>query len=214
MYGSFSGGLIGRLKGVPHPKIMPHFSSLRIITLDLATRRLDVSDRGGLFSELGRCGTSVPGLVSQHRFGSEQGFATRLYRGVHGHVTSGVSNTRRCFYVSSGPVRIYHLSENLHYGVGKASMAGSPTFNCYTARGVCCFKCGLRTIYKLDKIVRSCSLDPTGIRSVRFLGSMGFRFRSYYVLNSQTCLDTRLRRSLFSSMNVGLRIPCHLGVGG
>lgn len=46
VYGRFSRGLIGRSNGIPHHNPIPGFSSLRIITLSLATRARDVSDRG------------------------------------------------------------------------------------------------------------------------------------------------------------------------
>lgn len=152
--------------------------------------------------------------MSEERFGSHEGGASNLYRRLHGEVTVRVSNKRRRFFISSGPVRIYEITEKGHYGVKHANgFSRTPSFNFYTSRGACCFNCGLRTLYKLDKIVRSCSLSGTDMTSLRCVGSMGRACRSYDVCNSGKCVKTSMRLSLFRATRVELRYPCQLGRG-
>lgn len=213
VYGRVTNGLIGRSKGISEEKMIPRFSSLRIITLGVASRTIKVSDRSLLFTGLRRCEVRVPGLVSHERCGSEHGVASSLYGTVQREVTSRVSKNRSCFYVSSGPMRMYHVTHSEHYYVKGGSFRGTPSVKCYTSRNVCCCKCGLRTVYKLDNIVRSFSLAGTDIRSVRCLGSIGISCDGYAIVKSGKCVDTRIRLSLFRATGVELRMPYEYGLG-
>ena len=114
----FSTNLVNELGNIPRPGVVPKFSDLEVIALNLTAENMSIDSESYLFALLEEYKGKMPNLISRRQYNDRRKYTAELCEAIRKRIVECIDGSEDIFIIDSKPVKVCQLSRGKRNRMG------------------------------------------------------------------------------------------------
>ena len=133
---SFSTNLVNELGNLPRPGVVPKFSDLEVIALNLTAENMSIDSENYLFALLEDYRDEMPNLISRRQYNDRRKYTADLCERIRKRIVERIDGSEDIFAIDSKPVKVCQLSRGKRNRMGMKEPEKAPDFGYCAAQSM------------------------------------------------------------------------------
>ena len=189
-----AGNLVNELGNVPRRVVVPRFSDLEIVTLNMTSEAVGIDSDSLLFAKLQEYKADIPNLISRRQYNPER-------------MVSEIAGGEEYFCIDSKPIEVCRFARHKRCSMGKSDFKKAPSI------GYCASQCVYYYGYKphavcgLNGVVHSFDLAKASVHSIHYLKDVKADYGNCTIIGDRGYISAQVQLNLFETANIRLEVP-------
>lgn len=158
-----AGNLVNESGNIPRRGVVPRFSDLEVIELNMTSEAIGIDSESLLFAKLQEYRKEIPNLISRRQYNDRRKITSSLCNAVRERIVKEMDGSEDYFCIDSKPIEVYRFSHSKGCGTGKKNFEKAPSIGYCAAPGVYYYG------YKLHAVGASIPLTSPRQVCMRFI---------------------------------------------
>ena len=207
---SFSTNLVNELGNLPRPGVVPKFSDLEVIALNLTAENMSIDSENYLFALLEDYRDEMPNLISRRQYNDRRKYTADLYERIRKRIVERIDGSEDIFAIDSKPVKVCQLSRGKRNRMGMKEPEKAPDFGYCAAQSMYYYGYKLHAVCGVSGVIHSYDLTQASVHDIHYLNDLGQDFFKCTVIGDKGYLSAEVQLNLFESARIQLEVPYRL----
>jgi hypothetical protein len=132
----FSTNLVNELGNLPRPGVVPKFSDLEVIALNLTAENMSIDSENYLFALLEDYRNEMPNLISRRQYNDRRKYTADLCERIRKRIVECLDGSEDIFVIDSKPVKVCQLSRGKRNRMDMKEPEKAPDFGYCAAQSM------------------------------------------------------------------------------
>jgi hypothetical protein len=156
----FGDNLINEKGNIPRPGVVPKFSDIEVIALNLTSEAMGIDSESNLFIRLSEYKDKMPNLISRRQYNDRRKTTSTLCDTIRKRIAEKIDGGEEYFCIDSKPIEVCRVARGKRCKMGRNDYSKAPSF------GYCASQKNYYYGYKLHAI---CGLSGVIISNMNIM---------------------------------------------
>ena len=164
-----AGNLVNESGNVPRRGVVPKFSDLEVVALNMASEAVGIDSESLLFAKLQEHKFEIPNLISRRLYNDRRKITSSLCNTIRERMAKEIDGDEDCFCIDSKPIEVCRFSRSKHCSMGKKNFEKAPSIGYCASQGVYYYGYKLHAVRGLSGVIHSFDLTKASVHDIHYL---------------------------------------------
>ena len=191
-----AGNLVNESGNVPRRGVVPRFSDLEIVALNMTSEAVGIDSESLLFAKLQEYRIEIPNLISRRQYNDRRKITSSLCNTIRERIAAEMDGGEDCFCIDSKPIEVCRFSRSKRCVMGKKDFGKAPSIG-YKLHAVC----------GLSGVIHSFDLTKASVHDIHYLKDVKVDYSNCTVIGDRGYISAQVQLDLFETANIRLEVP-------
>lgn len=202
-----AGNLVNEHGNMPRPGVVPKFSDLEVIALNMTSEAIGIDSESFFFAKLQEYKDEIPHLISRRQYNDRRKFTTSLCNTIRQRMANEIDGGEEYFCVDSKPIEVCRPARARRCSIGKNDVAKAPSFGYCASQRIYYYGYKLHALCGLSGVIHSFDLTKASVHDIHYLKDVKVDYRDCTVIGDRGYISAEMQLDLFETANIQLEVP-------
>ena len=167
-----AGNLVNESGNVPRKGVVPRFSDLEIVALNMTSEAVGIDSESLLFAKLQEYSNELPNLISRRQYNDRRKITSSLCNAIRERMAAEMDGGEDYFCIDSKPIEICRIAGSKRCSMGKKDFEKAPSIGYCASQGVYYYGYKLHAVCGLSGVIHSFDLTKASVHDIHCLKDM------------------------------------------
>lgn len=193
-----SGNLVNELGNVPRRGVVPNFSDLEIVALNMRSEAIGIDSESLLFAKLKEYKNEIPNIISRRQYNDRRKITSSLCNTIRERLAAIIDGGEDYFCIDSKPIEVCRFSRAKRCIMGKNNFKKAPSIGYCASQGMYYYGYKLHAVCGLSGVIHSFDLTKASVHDIHYLKNVKVDFSNCTVMGDRGYISTQVQLGTFS----------------
>lgn len=199
--------LVNEHGNIPRPGVVPRFSDLEVIALNMTSEAIGIDSESFLFVKLQEYKDEIPHLISRRQYNDRRKFTTSLCNTIRQRMANEIDGGEEYFCVDSKPIEVCRPARARRCSIGRNDVENAPSFGYCASQRIYYYGYKLHALCGLSGVIHSFDLTKASVHDIHYLKDVKADYCNCTVIGDRGYISTEIQLDLFETANIQLEVP-------
>lgn len=163
-----AGNLVNESGNIPRRGVVPRFSDLEVIALNMTSEAMGIDSESLLFSKLQDYRKEIPNLISRRQYNDRRKITSSLYNAIRGRIVKEIDGGEDYFCIDSKPIEVCRFARAKRCSMGKNNFEKAPSIGYCASQGIYYYGYKLHAVCGLSGVIHSFDLTKASVHDIHY----------------------------------------------
>lgn len=202
-----AGNLVNESGNIPIKGVVPRFSDLKIVALNITSESVGIDSESLLFAKFQEYKLEFPHLIFRRQYNDRRKITSSLCNTIRERMVTEMDGGEDCFCIDSKPIEVCRFSRSKRCGMEKKDFEKTPKIGYYTSQGVYYYGYKLHAVCGLSGVIHSFDLTKASVHDTHYLKDVKVDYSNCTVIGNRGYISAQVQLDLFETANIRLEVP-------
>ena len=202
-----AGNLVNESGNIPIRGVVPRFSDLKIVALNITSESVGIDSESLLFAKFQEYKLEFPHLIFRRQYNDRRKITSSLCNTIREKMVTEMDGGEDCFCIDSKPIEVCRFSRSKRCGMEKKDFEKTPKIGYYTSQGVYYYGYKLHAVCGLSGVIHSFDLTKASVHDTHYLKDVKVDYSNCTVIGNRGYISAQVQLDLFETANIRLEVP-------
>ena len=202
-----AGNLVNESGNIPIRGVVPRFSDLKIVALNITSESVGIDSESLLFAKFQEYKLEFPHLIFRRQYNDRRKITSSLCNTIRERMVTEMDGGEDCFCIDSKPIEVCRFSRSKRCGMEKKDFEKTPKIGYYTSQGVYYYGYKLHAVCGLSGVIHSFDLTKASVHDTHYLKDVKVNYSNCTVIGNRGYISAQVQLDLFETANIRLEVP-------
>lgn len=202
-----AGNLVNESGNIPIRGVVPRFSDLKIVALNITSESVGIDSESLLFAKFQEYKLEFPHLIFRRQYNDRRKITSSLCNTIRERMVTEMDGGEDCFCIDSKPIEVCRFSRSKRCGMEKKDFEKTPKIGYYTSQGVYYYGYKLHAVCGLSGVIHSFDLTKASVHDTHYLKDVKVDYSNCTVIGNRGYISAQVQLDLFETDNIRLEVP-------
>ena len=202
-----AGKLVNELGNVPRRGVVPKFSDLEIVALNMTSEAIGIDSESLLFAKLKEYKNEIPNLISRRQYNDRRKISSSLCNTIWERLAAVIDGGEDYFCIDSKPIEVCRFSRAKRCAMGKNNFETAPSVGYCSSQGMYYYGYKLHAVCGLGGVIHSFNLTKASVHDIHYLKNVKVDYSNCTVIGDRGYISAQVQLDLFETANIRLEVP-------
>ena len=202
-----AGDLVNELGNVPRRGVVPKFSDLEIVALNMTSEAIGIDSESLLFAKLKEYKKEIPNLISRRQYNDRRKLTSFLCNIIRERLAAIIDGGENYFCIDSKPIEVCRFSRSKRCTMGKNNLEKAPSVGYCASQGMYYYGYKLHAVCGLGGVIHSFDITKASVHDIHYLKNVKVDYSNCTVIGDRGDISTQVQLDLFEAANIRLEVP-------
>lgn len=202
-----AGNLVNESGNIPIRGVVPRFSDLKIVALNITSESVGIDSESLLFAKFQEYKLEFPHLIFRRQYNDRRKIISSLCNTIRERMVTEMDGGEDCFCIDSKPIEVCRFSRSKRCGMEKKDFEKTPKIGYYTSQGVYYYGYKLHAVCGLSGVIHSFDLTKASVHDTHYLKDVKVDYSNCTVIGNRGYISAQVQLDLFETANIRLEVP-------
>lgn len=203
-----AGNLVNESGNVSRRGVVPQFSDLEVVALNMTSEAVGIDSESLLFAKLQEYRMEIPNLISRRQYNDRRKITSSLCNAIRERMASEMDGGEDYFCIVSKPVEVCRIARSRRCCMGKKDFEKAPSIGYCASQGMYYYGYKLHAICGLSGVIHSFDLTKASVHDIHYLKDVKVDYSNCTVIGDKGYISAQVQLDLFETANIRLEVPC------
>lgn len=165
----FGDNLINEKGNIPRPGVVPKFSDIEVIALNLTSEAMGIDSESNLFIRLSEYKDKMPNLISRRQYNDRRKTTSTLCDTIRKRIAEKIDGGEEYFCIDSKPIEVCRVARGKRCKMGRNDYSKAPSFGYCASQKNYYYGYKLHAICGLSGVIHSFDLTKSSVHDINYL---------------------------------------------
>lgn len=189
--------------------MVPRFSDLEVVALNLTAEALSIDSENYLFHKLAEYRSSFTNLISRRQYNDRKKTTASLCESIRKNVAMEMDGSEDMFCIDSKPIEVCRIARAKRCKMGR-NYETSPSYGYCASQGSYYYGYKLHAICGLNGVIHSYDLTKAAVHDINYLKDVKWEYHDCSIFGDRGYISKSVQLDLFETANIKLEVPYRL----
>lgn len=175
-----AGNLVNESGNIPRRGVVPRFSDLEVIALNMTSEAMGIDSESLLFSKLQDYRKEIPNLISRRQYNDRRKITSSLCNAIRERIVKEIDGGEDYFCIDSKPIEVCRFARAKRCRMGKNNFEKAPSIGYCASQGIYYYGYKLHAVCGLSGVIHSFDLTKASVHDIHYLKQqiLGWKFHT------------------------------------
>ena len=202
-----AGNLVNESGNVPRRGVVPKFSDLEVVALNMASEAVGIDSESLLFAKLQEYRVEIPNLISRRQYNDRRKITSSLCNAIRERMVSEMDGGEDYFCIDSKPIEVCRIARSKRCSMGKKDFRKAPGVGYCASQSMYYYGYKLHAVCWLSGIIHSFDLTKASVHDIHYLKDVKVDYSNCTVIGDRGYISAQVQLDLFETANIRLEVP-------
>ena len=202
-----AGNLVNESGNVPRRGVVPKFSDLEVVALNMASEAVGIDSESLLFAKLQEYRVEIPNLISRRQYNDRRKITSSLCNAIRERMVSEMDGGEEYFCIDSKPIEVCRIARSKRCSMGKKDFRKAPGVGYCASQSMYYYGYKLHAVCGLSGVIHSFDLTKASVHDIHYLKDMKVDYSNCTVIGDRGYISAQVQLDLFETANIRLEVP-------
>ena len=202
-----AGNLVNESGNVSRRGVVPRFSDIEIVALNMTSEAVGIDSESLLFAKLQEYKVEIPHLISRRQYNDRRKITSSLCNTIRERMAAEMDGGENCFCIDSKPIEVCRFSRSKRCCMGKKDFEKAPSIGYCASQGVYYYGYKLHALCGLSGFIHSFDLTKASVHDIHYLKDVKVDYSNCTVIGDRGYISAQVQLDLFETANIRLEVP-------
>ena len=202
-----AGNLVNESGNIPRRGVVPKFSDLEIVALNMTAEAVGIDSESLLFARLQEYKSKLPNLISRRQYNDRRKTTSSLCNTIRERMASEMDGGEDYFCIDSKPIEVCRLARSRRCRMGKNNFEKAPSVGYCASQGVYYYGYKLHAVCGLSGVIHSFDLTKASVHDIHYLKDVKMDYSNSTLIGDKGYISARVQLDLFETAHIRLEVP-------
>ena len=202
-----AGNLVNESGNVPRRGVVPRFSDIEIVALNMTSEAVGIDSESLLLAKLQEYKIEIPNLISRRQYNDRRKITSSLCNTIRERMAAEMDGGENCFCINSKPIEVCRFSRSKRCCMGKKDFEKAPSIGYCASQGVYYYGYKLHAVCGLSGVIHSFDLTKASVHDIHYLKDVKVDYSNCTVIGDRGYISAQVQLDLFETANIRLEVP-------
>ena len=202
-----AGNLVNESGNIPIRGVVPRFSDLKIVALNITSESVGIDSESLLFAKFQEYKLEFPHLIFRRQYNDRRKITSSPCNTIRERMVTEMDGGEDCFCIDSKPIEVCRFSRSKRCGMEKKDFEKTPKIGYYTSQGVYYYGYKLHAVCGLSGVIHSFDLTKASVHDTHYLKDVKVDYSNCTVIGNRGYISAQVQLDLFETANIRLEVP-------
>lgn len=203
----FGDNLINEKGNIPRPGVVPKFSDIEVIALNLTSEAMGIDSESNLFIRLSEYKDKMPNLISRRQYNDRRKTTSTLCDTIRKRIAEKIDGGEEYFCIDSKPIEVCRFARAKRCSMGKNNFEKAPSIGYCASQGIYYYGYKLHAVCGLSGVIHSFDLTKASVPDIHYLNDVKVEYCNSTFIGDKGYLSASVQLDLFETANIRLEVP-------
>ena len=172
----FGDNLINEKGNIPRPGVVPKFSDIEVIALNLTSEAMGIDSESNLFIRLSEYKDKMPNLISRRQYNDRRKTTSTLCDTIRKRIAEKIDGGEEYFCIDSKPIEVCRVARGKRCKMGRNDYSKAPSFGYCASQKNYYYGYKLHAICGLSGVIHSFDLTKASVHDINYLKNIKYEY--------------------------------------
>ena len=202
-----AGNLVNESGNVPRRGVVPKFSDLEVVALNMASEAVGIDSESLLFANLQEYRVEIPNLISRRQYNDRRKITSSLCNAIRERMVAKMDGGEDYFCIDSKPIEVCRIARSKRCSMGKKDFRKAPGVGYCASQSMYYYGYKLHAVCWLSGIIHSFDLTKASVHDIHYLKDVKVDYSNCTVIGDRGYISAQVQLDLFETANIRLEVP-------
>ena len=202
-----AGNLVNESGNVPRRGVVPKFSDLEVVALNMASEAVGIDSESLLFANLQEYRVEIPNLISRRQYNDRRKITSSLCNAIRESMVAKMDGGEDYFCIDSKPIEVCRIARSKRCSMGKKDFRKAPGVGYCASQSMYYYGYKLHAVCWLSGIIHSFDLTKASVHDIHYLKDVKVDYSNCTVIGDRGYISAQVQLDLFETANIRLEVP-------
>ena len=202
-----AGNLVNESGNVPRRGVVPKFSDLEVVALNMASEAVGIDSESLLFAKLQEYRVEIPNLISRRQYNDRRKITSSLCNAIRERMVSEMDGGEGYFCIDSKPIEVCRIARSKRCSMGKKDFKKAPSVGYCASQSMYYYGYKLHAVCGLSGVIHSFDLTKASVHDIHYLKDVKVDYSNCTVIGDRGYISAQVQLDLFETANIRLEVP-------
>ena len=202
-----AGNLVNESGNVPRRGVVPKFSDLEVVALNMASEAVGIDSESLLLAKLQEYRVEIPNLISRRQYNDRRKITSSLCNAIREKMVSEMDGDEDYFCIDSKPIEVCRIARSKRCSMGKKDFRKAPGVGYCASQSMYYYGYKLHAVCGLSGIIHSFDLTKASVHDIHYLKDVKVDYSNCTVIGDRGYISAQAQLDLFETANIRLEVP-------
>ena len=202
-----AGNLVNESGNVPKRGVVPKFSDLEVVALNMASEAVGIDSESLLFAKLQDYRVEIPNLISRRQYNDRRKITSSLCNAIRERMVSEMDGGENYFCIDSKPIEVCRIARSKRCSMGKKDFSKALGVGYCASQSVYYYGYKLHAVCGLSGVIHSFDLTKASVHDIHYLKDVKVDYSNCTVIGDRGYISAQVQLDLFETANIRLEVP-------
>ena len=192
IYKQVAGNLVNESGNVPRRGVVPRFSDLEIVALNMTSEAAGIDSESLLFAKLQEYKLEFPNLISRRQYNDRRKITSSFCNTIRERIAAEMDGDEDCFCIDSKPIEVCRFSRSKRCGMGKKDFEKAPGVGYCASQGVYYYGYKFHAVCGLSGVIHSFDLTKASVHDIHYLKDVKVDYSNCTVIGDRGYISAQV----------------------
>ena len=206
-----AGNLVNESGNVPRRGVVPKFSDLEVVALNMASEAVGIDSESLLFAKLQEYRVEIPNLISRRQYNDRRKITSSLCNAIRERMVSKMDGGEEQFFVDSKPIEVCRVARGKRCKMGRTGdFSQAPDFGFCASQNTYYFGYKLHALCWLCGVIHSYDLSKASAADLHYMKDVKHAYHDCSIYGDKGYIGADVQLDLFETAHIRLECPYRL----
>ena len=202
-----AGNLVNESGNVPRRGVVPKFSDLEVVALNMASEAVGIDSESLLFANLQEYRVEIPNLISRRQYNDRRKITSSLCNAIRERMVAKMDGGEDYFCIDSKPIEVCRIARSKRCSMGKKDFSKAPGVGYCASQSMYYYGYKLHAVCGLSGVIHSFDLTKASVHDIHYLKDVKVDYSNCTVIGDRGYISAQVQLDLFETANIRLEVP-------
>lgn len=202
-----AGNLVNESGNVPRRGVVPRFSDLEVVALNMVSEAIGIDSESLLFVKLREYRNRIPNLIFRRQYNDRRKIISSLCSKLRGKMADEIDVGEGYFCIDSKPIEVCRLARSKRYSMGKKDFEKAPSIGYCVSQGMYYYGYKLYAVCGLSGVIHSFDLTKASVHDIHYLKDVKVDYSNCTLIGDRGYISAQVQLGLFETAAIRLEVP-------
>lgn len=202
-----AGNLVNESGNVPRRGVVPRFSDLEVVALNMASESIGIDSESLLFARLQEYRNRIPNLISRRQYNDRRKITSSLCNKLRDRMAAEIDGSEDYFCIDSKPIEVCRPSRSKRCSMGKKDFEKAPSIGYCASQGMYYYGYKLHAVCGLSGGIHSFDLTKASVHDIHYLKDVKVDYSNCTLIGDRGYISAQVQLDLFETAHITLEVP-------
>lgn len=202
-----AGNLVNESGNVPRRGVVPRFSDLEVVALNMASEAIGIDSESLLFAKLQEYRNRIPNLISRRQYNDRRKITSSLCNKLRDRMADEIDGGEDYFCIDSKPIEVCRPSRSKRCSMGKKDFEKAPSVGYCASQGMYYYGYKLHAVCGLSGVIHSFDLTKASVHDIHYLKDVKVDYSNCTLIGDRGYISAQIQLDLFETAHIRLEVP-------
>jgi len=206
----FAVNLVDERGNIPRRGVVPRFSDLEVISLNLAAESIGIDSENYLFSKLKEYKKEIPNLISRRQYNDRRKITSTLCNNLRKKIASYIDGGEDMYCIDSKPIEVCRPVRAKRCKMGKDNYEKAPNIGYCASQRRYYYGYKLHAVCGLSGVIHSFDMTKAGVHDINYLQDVKYEYHDCSIFGDRGYIGANVQLDLFETAHIKMEVPYRL----